>query len=57
MKKILLSSISALSLAASLVAPAHAESTYTAPAIVGSTATGRVDISIVIPQVLFLRVG
>jgi len=56
MKKILLP-LGALSLAASLVAPAHAESTYTAPAIVGSTATGRVDISIVIPQVLFLRVG
>jgi hypothetical protein len=55
MKKILL--VSLLSLAGLLAAPAHAESTYTAPAIVGSTATARMDLTIVIPQVLFLRVG
>jgi hypothetical protein len=55
MKKVLLASL--LSLAGALVAPAHAESTYTAPAILNSTATARVDMTIVIPQVLFLRVG
>jgi len=55
MKKIGLAS--ALSLAGLLAAPAHAESTFTTPAIAGSTATARLDFSIVIPQVLFLRVG
>jgi hypothetical protein len=55
MKKIVLTS--ALSLAGLLAVPAHAESTFTTPAVVGSTATARLDFSIVIPQVLFLRVG
>lgn len=55
MKKILL--VSTLSLSGLLLAPAHAESTYTTPAIVGSTAAARLDFTIVIPQVLFLRVG
>ena len=55
MKKIGLAS--ALSLAGLLVAPAHAESTFTSPAATNSTATARLDFTIVIPQVLFLRVG
>ncbi|WP_457281352.1 hypothetical protein [Polaromonas sp. P5_D5] len=55
MKKIVL--VSALSLAGLLAVPAHAESTFTTPAVTGSTATARLDFSIVIPQVLFLRVG
>jgi hypothetical protein len=55
MKKLLL--VSTLGLTGLLSATAHAESTFTNPAIVGSTATARVDMTIVIPQVLFLRVG
>jgi hypothetical protein len=55
MKKIVLTS--ALGLAGLAATPAHAESTFTTPAITGSTATARLDFSIVIPQVLFLRVG
>ncbi|MHB1199017.1 MAG: hypothetical protein ACYCZ6_05555 [Polaromonas sp.] len=55
MKKLIL--VSALSLASLLSAPAQAESTFVNPAITGSTATARLDFSIVIPQVLFLRVG
>ena len=55
MKKLIL--ISALGAASLLTTPAQAESTFTSPAIVGSTATARLDFSIVIPQVLFLRVG
>ena len=55
MKKILLAS--ALGLTGLLSATAHAESTFTTPAILNSTSTARVDFSIVIPQVLFLRVG
>jgi hypothetical protein len=47
----------ALSLASLFTASVHAESTFTSPAITGSTATSRLDFSIVIPQVLFLRVG
>lgn len=55
MKKII--ALSALSLAGLLATPAQAESTYTNPATTGSTATAKLDFSIVIPQVLFLRVG
>lgn len=55
MKKLIL--VSALSLASLLSAPAQAESTFVNPASAGSTATARLDFSIVIPQVLFLRVG
>jgi hypothetical protein len=55
MKKLLL--VAVLGFAGLLTAPAHAESTFTTPAITGSTATARLDFSIVIPQVLFLRVG
>lgn len=36
---------------------AQAESTFVNPATTGSTAAARLDFSIVIPQVLFLRVG
>ena len=55
MKKSIL--LSTLSLAGLLATPVHAESTFTTPATTGSTATARLDFSIVIPQVLFLRVG
>jgi hypothetical protein len=55
MKKII--ALSALSLASLLAMPAKAESTFITPATTGSTATARLDFSIVIPQVLFLRVG
>lgn len=46
-------------LAALSAAPflAQAESTFVNPAVTGSTANARLDFSIVIPQVLFLRVG
>jgi hypothetical protein len=49
--------LSAMSLAGLLTTPATAESTFTTPATTGSTATARLDFTIVIPQVLFLRVG
>ncbi len=55
MKKHLL--VSALSLAGLFTAPAWAESTYTSPATTGSTAAARLDFTVTIPQVLFLRVG
>src|SRR5215207_7738935 len=55
MKKIVLAS--ALGLAGLAATPVHAESTFITPAITGSAATARLDFSIVIPQVLFLRVG
>lgn len=46
-----------MGLAVLLSATVHAESQFVTPAITGSVATARVDFSIVIPQVLFLRVG
>jgi hypothetical protein len=49
--------LSTLSLTALLATPARAESTYNTSATAGSTAAARLDFSIVIPQVLFLRVG
>ena len=55
MKKVLL--VSALSFASLLSATAHAESTFNNAAILNSTASARVDMTIVIPQVLFVRVG
>jgi hypothetical protein len=55
MKKLIVASV--LSATSLLTSVANAESTFTAPAIVNSTATARLDFSIVIPQVLFLRVG
>ena len=55
MKKLLL--VSSLGLIGLLSATAHAESTFNGAAITGTTATARVDFTIVIPQVLFLRVG
>ena len=55
MKKLTL--VTALGFSSLLTAPAQAESTFTNPAVAGSTATARLDFSIVIPQVLFLRVG
>ncbi|WP_411885918.1 hypothetical protein [Polaromonas sp. YR568] len=55
MKRIV--ALSALGLASLLALPAKAESTFTTPATTASTAAARLDFSIVIPQVLFLRVG
>ena len=55
MKKII--ALSTLGLASLLAMQAKAESTFTTPATTGSTAAARLDFSIVIPQVLFLRVG
>lgn len=47
----------AIALAGLATTAAQAESTFTNPAATNSTATARLDFSIVIPQVLFLRVG
>ena len=55
MKKLAL--VSALILSSLLATTAQAESTFVPAAITGSTATARLDFTIVIPQVLFLRVG
>ena len=55
MKRLL--SVTTLSLASLLTVPAHAESTFVNPASTGSNATARLDFTITIPQVLFLRVG
>ena len=56
MKKFLASSL--LNLAVGLLSnAAHAESQFVNPATTGSLATARVDFTIVIPQLLFLRVG
>ena len=56
MKKFLASGL--LNLAAGLLCnAAHAESQFVNPATTGSLATARVDFTIVIPQLLFLRVG
>lgn len=46
-----------IALASLFSASAQAESQFVGPAIVGSTANARLDFTIVIPQVLFLRVG
>jgi hypothetical protein len=55
MKKLIL--VSALSFAGLLSTAVHAESQFVNPATAGSVATARLDFTIVIPQVLFLRVG
>lgn len=55
MKKLLL--VSVLGLAGLAAAPSYAESTFNGAAVTGSAATARLDFSVVIPQVLFLRVG
>jgi hypothetical protein len=55
MKKVIV--VSALSLAGLLSTTAHAESQFVNPATTGSVATARLDFTVVIPQVLFLRVG
>ncbi|MES2944117.1 MAG: hypothetical protein V4772_14710 [Pseudomonadota bacterium] len=55
MKKLLLASVIATVFAAPLAV--HAESTTVNPAISGSTATGRLDFTVVIPAVLYLRIG
>lgn len=55
MKKVIL--VSVLTLASLLAATAHAESQYVPAATTGSTASARVDFTIIIPQSLFLRVG
>ena len=55
MKKLIL--WSAMGLAGLSTTAAQAESTFTNMPVTNSTATARLDFSIVIPQVLFLRVG
>jgi hypothetical protein len=55
MKKLALGT--ALAAVGLISSPAWAESTYVTPAVVGSAAAARLDFSIVVPQVLFLRVG
>lgn len=51
--------LSRIAAALALLAPvlAHAESTTVNPAIVGSTASAKLDFTVVIPAVLYLRVG
>ncbi len=55
MKKLIV--VSALSVAGLLSTAAQAESQFVNPATTGSVATARLDFTVVIPQVLFLRVG
>ena len=55
MKRIIL--ISALSLAGLFASSAQAESQFVNPATTNSVASARLDFTVVIPQVLFLRVG
>jgi hypothetical protein len=55
MKKLIV--VSALSLAGLLSTAVQAESQFVNPATTGSVATARLDFTVVIPQVLFLRVG
>ena len=55
MKKIALAT--ALILSGLLASTAQAESTFVSGAVTGSTASARLDFTIIIPQVLFLRVG
>jgi hypothetical protein len=49
--------VSALILSSLLATTAQAESQFVNPAITGSVASARLDFTIIIPQVLFLRVG
>jgi hypothetical protein len=55
MKKVIV--VSALALAGLVSTAARAESQFVSPAITGSIASARLDFTVVIPQVLFLRVG
>lgn len=55
MKKVIV--VSALALAGLLSTTARAESQFVNPAVAGSVASARLDFTVVIPQVLFLRVG
>lgn len=55
MKKIILVSSLALAFAAPMLS--HAESNTTTPAVSGSTATGRLDFTVIVPAVLFVRIG
>ncbi|OYT92536.1 MAG: hypothetical protein CFE43_07770 [Burkholderiales bacterium PBB3] len=55
MKKILL--VGAIAAAFGAPMAAHAESTTINPAISGSTATAKLDFTIVIPAVLYVRIG
>ena len=55
MKKIIL--VSSLALACALPAVSHAESNFTNPAASTSTASGKLDFTVVVPSVLFLRIG
>jgi len=55
MKKLALTT--ALATVGLLSSPAWAESTFVPAAVVGSAAVARLDFSVVVPQVLFLRVG
>ncbi len=55
MKKLAL--VTALILSSLLATTAQAESTFVPAAVTGSTASARLDFTIIIPQVLFLRVG
>jgi hypothetical protein len=55
MKKLTL--VSAMILSSLLATTAQAESQFVNPATTGSIASARLDFTIIIPQVLFLRVG
>ena len=55
MKKIIL--VSSMALACALPAVSHAESNFTNPAASTSTASGRLDFTVVVPSVLFFRIG
>ena len=55
MKKIIL--VSSLALACALPAVSHAESNTFTPAASGSVANARLDFTVVVPSVLFLRIG
>jgi hypothetical protein len=55
MKKLIV--VSALSIAGLMSSNVWAESQFVNPAVTGSIASARLDFTVVIPQVLFLRVG
>lgn len=55
MKNIIL--VSSLALACAVPAVSHAESNFTNPAASTSTASGRLDFTVIVPSVLFLRIG
>lgn len=55
MKKIIL--VSSLAVAFATPMLSHAESTTTTPAASGATAVGRLDFTVVVPSVLFVRIG